>query len=224
MARHNANIKLSRRTDCPLPGSRHRKRRQVELEWVQHHGWASELLNAQRSIMELQRAGGVIGPPMGSTGASLLLWCLGLTDMDPVEWELSPSLFYRASTDPAQRCRWYVGTRRSSKIDRFAAEPLVDGMDRDSAGTIPPRPGTASEHQASRYVATDWTKDINSTHGSRRISWAESSHIPEPEEIWSQRHNRGFDDVVCALSLARPGPASCHQSSSHRTLAECQPK
>ncbi len=54
-----ATEELSRRTDRPLPSSRHQTRRQTELEWVRHHGWAPELLNAQDSVVALRRTGGV---------------------------------------------------------------------------------------------------------------------------------------------------------------------
>lgn len=204
-----ANEELSRRTDRPLPSARHRTRRQTELEWVRHHGWAPELLNAQDSVVALQSTGGVLGPPMGSTGASLLLWCLGLTNADPVEWDLAPSLFYRASADAAQRCRWYASTKGASGNARFDADPLVDCMDTVLAFTVPRRPGSSPAHQMSRRVAAQWIVDVNRSGGNRPDSWESSTDIPSPKEVLYHRHHRGFVDLVCALALARPGPAAC---------------
>ncbi len=171
-----ANEELSRRTDRLLPSSRHQTRRQTELEWVRHHGWAPELLNAHDSVVALRKTGGEIGPPMGSTGASFLLWCLGLTNVDSVEWDLAPSLFCRASADAAQRCRWYASALGASGNTRFDVQ---------------------------------WTKDINESDDIPRASWKGSNDIPNPKEVLYHRHNRGFDDLLCALALARPGPAAC---------------
>ncbi len=176
MSTARANEELSRRTDRPLPSSRHRRRRQTELAWVRHHGWAPELLNAHDSVVALRKTGGEIGPPMGSTGTSLLLWCLGLTDVDPVEWDFAPSLFYQASADAAQRCRWYANALGASGNTRFDVQ---------------------------------WTKDINESGDIPRASWKGSNDIPNPKEVLYHRHNRGFDDLLCALALARPGPAAC---------------
>jgi DNA polymerase III alpha subunit len=204
-----ANEELSRRTDRPLPSDAHRTRRQTELEWVRHHGWAPELLSAHDSVVALRKTGGEIGPPMGSTGASLLLWCLGLTDADPVEWDFAPSLFYRASAEAAQRCRWYASAQGTNGNDRFDADPLVDSIDNLLGFTLPLQQGSNSDDRASRRVAAQWIKDIHESGNVPRASWEGTTDIPSSKEVLFHRHNRGFYDLLCALALARPGPVAC---------------
>ena len=196
---------LERLSDVPLPSDVHRERRAEELSWVRRHGWAPALLSVRSEVEAALAAGVVVGPAMGSTEASLLLWCLGLTTFDPVVHCLAPSTFYKLTSDaPAAHARWYV-SRSVSRQRRFQFDPLVAAAASRDAGVA------CSETEGLARLANRWCQidpDHYEAAEPERKKWS-FEHWPDPRWILAQGFSRGIDDLVSALALARPGPAGC---------------
>ncbi len=196
---------LERLTDAPLPSDAHRARRAEELAWVRAHGWAPALLAVRADVEAARAAGVVVGPAMGSTEASFLLWCLGLTDFDPVTHGLMPSTFYRpVGGAPAGHARWYA-SRDPERSTRFQNDHLVAMVAARDDGSATSE-AAGCEKLARRGCQAD------SDYGDRRdVKAGRWSFERYPDARWILAHGstRGFEDLVCAYSLARPGPAGC---------------
>ena len=181
----SADQLLERLTDVPLSTYDHRQRRAEELHWVRTQGQAASLLEAYDEVRAARTAGVTVGPGMGSTHASLLLWCMGLTEFDPVVWSLPPSTFYRIGPR-VHHARWYVSASpRQSGHLQF--DPLVAALARQQATPEERTPlrenVTGGPWSFTRYPSARWILAL----------------APAPS----------FDDRVCAAALARPGPAGC---------------
>ena len=188
----SAERELERRSDVPLPTAAHRERRAEELRWVKTNGQAASLLAARADVQAARAAGVTVGPAMGSTHASLLLWCMGVTEFDPVAWHLPPSTFYK--TEPrARQARWYVSAR-SLQSDRFQFDPLVAAL--------------ASARSAAHGIQAPTTKPAGPHKVAVGGPWSFTSY---PDAAWILAHDTAptFNDRVCAHALARPGPAGC---------------
>ena len=217
MSETKAQQELVQLSDVPLASQVHQRRRMEELEWVRANGWAESIL-AARAEVEAARASGVaVGPAMGSTHASLLLWCVGLTEFDPVAYGLAPSTFYRAGgRPPSHQARWYA-SEDPKRGARLQFDPLVAAL-ANVPGTMEGlvakhrKPVTSFEPAAFGRLAESWcTIDpdhIEPPYPAARGPWT-FDRYPNARWILAHGHARGFEDLVCACSLARPGPAGC---------------
>lgn len=71
----------------------YRQRLLEELGFIDEQGSAGVMLQVADLIRDLKRAGVYIGPGQGYATCSLLCFCLGITGIDPLEYELPFAMF-----------------------------------------------------------------------------------------------------------------------------------
>lgn len=74
------------------------KRLEMELEVVKNRGFAKYFLTVDKIVSRAKEMM-LIGPARGSAGASIIAYLLGITQVDPIEWNLSFSRFLRSDSD-----------------------------------------------------------------------------------------------------------------------------
>jgi len=222
MSAGSAIHELERLTDIPFPDERYRERRIEELAWVGDHGWADALLSMLADVRAAQAIGVLVGPASGSTHASLLLWCLGIARFDPVAYGLPPSTFYK-ETDSASgaHARWTVSAEvpGATCLD---ADPMVAALAQVNRGD-PAEPGTAAyQRLAESWCALD-PDHVASGPEPPEGGWSATA-CPDARWIFARRHDRGFEDLVTAFALARPGPAGCGMLTAYLQAAPVEPE
>ena len=72
----------------PLPDKVYKERLKEELEIIKKIGYSSYFLIVWDFISYAKRKGIPVGPGRGSAAGSLVSYCLGITDIDPVQYNL----------------------------------------------------------------------------------------------------------------------------------------
>ena len=67
---------------------RYRERFQYEIEMIERMGFATYFIVVWDYINHARSNGIYVGPGRGSAAGSLLAYCIGITDIDPIEYNL----------------------------------------------------------------------------------------------------------------------------------------
>ena len=65
-----------------------RKRTEYELSVIKHMGFAEYFLDTRKTIQYAREHGILVGPGRGSAAGSALCYCIGITDIDPIQYDL----------------------------------------------------------------------------------------------------------------------------------------
>lgn len=72
----------------PEMSPEHKERIDFEIETILHMGFPGYFLIVQDFIAEARRMGVSVGPGRGSAAGSVVAYCLGITDIDPIKYDL----------------------------------------------------------------------------------------------------------------------------------------
>ena len=218
----NAHRRLEKLTDVSLPTAEHRLRRRLELDWVERNGWSRSLLDTRRAIHRAKSSGVYVGPGVGSTEASLLLYCMGLTYFDPVRYGLFPGLFYRTRRDthhsPACFSVSEVMTRtRHYREESILVELARSGQTRTSTEFTWP---TAKElTKLDLFPASKSTEHTTPRETGETPRWSFQT-CPSARWVFKRYSGRGYEDLLCAIAISRPGPSGSGMVQSYIEAAE----
>lgn len=85
--RHITYIGAEKRYGAELPES-HKERIDFELHTIAQMGFPGYFLIVQDFIQEARNMGVLVGPGRGSAAGSVVSYCLGITNIDPIQYEL----------------------------------------------------------------------------------------------------------------------------------------
>lgn len=86
--RKNAAVGLRRRLKTETPGSRYEERLEYELGIINRMGFPGYFCIVADIISAAKKNGIPVGPGRGSAAGSVVAWALGITDLDPIRYNL----------------------------------------------------------------------------------------------------------------------------------------